>query len=163
MRDTMAPEASRPAESHPTPQEWVHAAFDLRNRLTKQRRRVFESGKVRRCPSCGKRALEGRDDLARETIVGSMAIVHHNLHGARCRHCRAEFLESYEEIALEEAGKAREIPDYEARVTSVSGRNLGTYWPRDVVRVMQLHKEDMLHVQVLDRDTMILHRRHRHP
>lgn len=128
----------------------------------KERRRVFQVGSVRRCPSCGKRALEGREDLIRETVVGAMALVHHNLHGARCRSCGAEFLEAYEEIALEEAGSARSLPDYEAKVTRVSGRNLGTYWPRDIVRVMQLHKEDALHVQVLDHDTMILHRRHRH-
>lgn len=127
-----------------------------------ERPRLFPAGQTRRCPQCGKRALEGREDLVREAIIGAMALVHHNLHGARCRQCGAEFLEAYEEVALEEAGPARSLPDYEARVTSVSGRNLGTYWPRDVVRVMQLHKEDALHVQVLDQDTMILRRRHRH-
>jgi hypothetical protein len=128
----------------------------------KERRRTFPAGGLRRCPNCGKRALESREDLIRETVVGAMALIHHNLHGARCRSCSAEFLEAYEEIALEEAGSARSLPDYEAKVTRVSGRNLGTYWPRDIVRVMQLHKEDALHVQVLDQDTMILQRRHRH-
>lgn len=157
------PEAPKRGEAdYPTSREWFQAAFDLRNRLMKERPRAFPPGSVRKCPSCGKRALESRDDLVREAVVGAMALVHHNLHGARCRSCRTEFLEAYEEIALEEAGPPRNLPDYEAKVTSVSGRNLGTYWPRDIVRVMDLHKEDALHVQVLDDDTMIIQRRHRH-
>lgn len=153
----------RTEAGHPTPREWIEATFDLRNRLMKERSRAFPPRTVRRCPSCGKKALEGRDDLVREVVVGAIALVHHNLHGARCRNCGAEFLEAYEEVALEEAGSPRSLPDYEARVTSVSGRNLGTYWPKDVVRVMRLQKEDALHVQVLDDDTMILHRRRRKP
>ncbi|MBI2078460.1 MAG: hypothetical protein HYT80_08860 [Euryarchaeota archaeon] len=101
--------------------------------------------------------------MIREVVVGAMALVHHNLHGARCKVCRTEYLEAYEELALEESGPERSLSDYLAKVTSVSGRNLGTYWPKDVVRAMNLHRQDALRVQVLDADTMIIQRSHEHP
>ncbi len=88
-----------------------------------------------------------------------MALVHHHLHGARCQHCGSEFLEAYEDLALEEARPEDRLADYEAKVTNVSGRNLGTYWPKDVVRVMELSNQDALEVQILDPDTMIVRRK----
>lgn len=147
---------------HPTPREWAAALAKLRDRLMTERPRAFPPGSTRVCPACDANALESRDDLLRETVVGAMALVHHNLHGARCTNCGTEFLESYEEVALEEAGAGPLSSDYEARVTHVSGKNLGTYWPKDVVRVMDLHSQDTLRVQVLDADTMVVHRKHEH-
>ncbi len=128
----------------------------------RERKRAFPGGSLRKCPVCSKKALQGRDDLLREIVVGAMASVHHNLHGARCKNCKAEFLESYEEIALEEAGPERKLTDYQAKVTRVSGKNLGTYWPKDIVRVMKLHRGDALGVQVLGDDTMLIQREHGH-
>lgn len=150
-----SPDAEPP---FPTPREWAAAMADLRDRLMRDRPRAFPPGTTRTCPVCGERKLESRDDLVRETVVGAMALLHHNLHGARCGACGAEFLEAYEEMALDEAGPERRLTDYEAKVTNVSGRNLGTYWPKDVVRVMDLSNQDALHVVVLDADTMIIRR-----
>src|ERR1051325_5654071 len=141
------------AEPFPTSHEWASAVSSMRDRLMGQRQRASPPGTWRACPVCKKKGLESRDDLLRESVAGAVVLVHHNLHGARCRNCQAEFLEAYEEVALEEAAPDRRLTDYLAKVTSVSGRNLGTYWPRDVVRVMDLHKEDSLRVQVLDEDT----------
>lgn len=147
-----------PTTTSPSPREWASALAKLRDRLMHERPRAFPPGSVRKCPACGKKGLAARDDLVREAVAGAVAMVHHNLHGARCKACGAEFLEAYEEVALEEGAPHRQIPDYEARVTNVSGKNLGTYWPKDVVRVMGLHSQDALRVQVLDADTMLIHR-----
>lgn len=146
------------SDVHPSPREWAVALVDLRNRLMQDRQRAFPGGSIRKCPVCSKKALESREDLIREVVVGAIAFVQHNLHGARCRNCKSEFLEAYEEIALEESGPERHLSDYRAKVTSVSGKNLGTYWPKDVVRAMQLHSQDALRVQVLGPDTMIIQR-----
>lgn len=154
------PEDTDPLETtFPTPQAWMDAVHDLRSRLMKDRPRAFPPDTTRGCPACGEQTLESRDDLIRETVVGAMALVHHHLHGARCRHCGSEFLEAYEELALEETRPEDRLADYEAKVTNVSGRNLGTYWPKDVVRVMELSNQDALEVQVLDADTMIVRRK----
>lgn len=149
-------------DHHPTPRDWTEAVHRTRQRLMEERPRAFPRGSVRTCPMCSKRQLEGRDDLVRENVGGAIAIIHHNLHGARCKACGAELLEAYEELALEEDELRRALAAYQAKVTSVSGRNLGTYWPKDVVRAMDLHNQDALSVQVLDDDTMIIRRRHEH-
>lgn len=155
-------ETSPDQDNYPSPRAWAAAVADLRTRLMQHRPRAFPPDSTRTCPACGKKRLRSRDDLVREVVVGAMALVHHNLHGAVCDACGTEFLEAYEELALEEAGPERRLTDYEAKVTSVSGKSLGTYWPKDVVRVMDLHRHDALHVQVLDADTMLIHRRHAH-
>lgn len=147
---------------YPTPREWIQAVVELRNQMMQRRPRAFAPGTIRKCPVCSKKTLESRDDLLREVLVGAIVLVHHNLHGARCKNCKTEFLEAYEEIALEESGPERTLSDYSAKVTSVSGKNLGTYWPRDVVRVLNLHNQDALRVQVLDEDTMLIQRKHEH-
>ena len=158
------PEPADPAQNRfPTPREWAEAMLELRNRLMHERPRAFPPDSIRKCPHCGKKGLESRSDLIREVVVGAMAFVHHNLHGARCKACKTEYLEAYEEIALEETGPERSLSDYMAKVTSVSGRNLGTYWPKDVVRAMDLRSQDALRVQILDSDTMIIQRTHEHP
>ncbi len=157
------PETTDPDQNRfPTPREWAEAMLDLRIRLMQERPRAFPPDSIRKCPDCAKKTLESRSDLIREVVVGAMAFVHHNLHGARCKACKTEYLEAYEEVALEEIGPERSLSDYLAKVTSVSGRNLGTYWPKDVVRAMDLHSQDALRVQVLDSDTMIIQRTHEH-
>jgi hypothetical protein len=150
------------ATTHPAPRQWSQAISNLRDRLMAERPRAFLPGSTRRCPQCAKRALESRYDLVRESVAGAIAVVHRNLHGARCTACGTEYLESYEELAIEDAGWQHALANYQAKVTSVSGRNLGTYWPKDVVRVMALHNQDALHVQVLDQDTMLIRRHHNH-
>lgn len=137
--------------------EWARHVGQTRARLAKRAERNFPPGSTRKCPECGKRTLESRDDLVRETQRHAMMVVHHHLHGARCKSCGIEILEIYEDVALEDA-LDRFAPDYAAKVTAVSGRNLGTYWPKDVVRVMNLHSQDALLVQILDQDTMVLRR-----
>lgn len=155
--------AGNAAKTFPTPREWADALVQLRHQLMKERPRAFSSGSLRKCVSCSKKAVEARDDLVREIISGALAFVHHNLKGGRCRSCGTEYLEAFEEIALEEMAAERTLPDYAAKVTSVSGKNLGTYWPKDVVRAMKLHNQDALRLQLLDDDTMIIRREHAHP
>lgn len=157
-RDSMTPATISSSETYPTPRDWATAVVALRNRLMQERPRAFKPGTLRKCPVCSKKTLVGRDDLLREVVVGAIAMVHHNLHGARCKNCNSEFLEAYEEVALEEAGPERQLTDYQAKVTSVSGKNLGTYWPKDIVRVMNLHSQDALRVQILGADTMLIQR-----
>ncbi len=155
----MTDNGNDPETVFPTPQAWMTAVHELRTHLMQDQPRAFPPGTTRKCPVCEERQLESRDDIIRETIVGAMALVHHHLHGARCKHCGAEFLEAYEELALEETRPDDHVADYQAKVTNVSGRNLGTYWPKDIVRVMNLTNQDALEVQVLDEDTMILRRK----
>lgn len=142
----------------PDPRQWAEALLKTRQRLMTSRPCAFPSGTRRTCPVCHKRTLVGREDLLRETAVGAVVIVHHNLHGARCTQCKAEFLEAFEELVLEDETLFERYADYQAKVTSVSGRNLGTYWPKDIVRLMGLHNQDDLRVQILDPDTMLVRR-----
>lgn len=145
-------------ERFPTQKEWAEGVQRSRERLLKERPRVFLPGSIWTCPMCGEEQMESCSNIVRETLLGSLVILHHNLHGARCISCGSEVIEAYEQIALEATEELHRVADYQAKVTSVSGRNLGTYWPKDVVRVMGLHSQDPLRIQVIDEDTMLVRR-----
>lgn len=120
------------------------------------RKRVWPEGAKRTCPLCGKKALVGQSDLTREVDSDGAVLVFANLHGARCRHCETEFLEAYEQIAIEErAGTAFRAPAA-GSVTSLGGRKLGTYWPKDVANALGLHAKDQLHITALSKDTAVV-------
>ncbi len=143
---------------HPTPREWAEALASTRRRMMQERPRAFPPGARRKCPSCGRTALVSRDDLVRETITDGLLVMHHNLHGGQCTQCGHEYLEGYEEVALEEAAGLGFMSDYRASVTRVAGSHLGTYWPKDVVRNMGLATHDELSVKVLGKDRMLIER-----
>ena len=85
-----------------TAQQWQARILATRARIMEGRKRVWPEGKVRACPECGAKALAGRSDLTREIDGDGAVLVFANLHGARCGACATEFLEGYEQVALEE-------------------------------------------------------------
>lgn len=119
-------------------------------------RRVWPEGSVSDCPSCGARAFEGRNDLAHEIARPGGVLVYRHLRGARCSRCSAQSLEPAEMIDVEREAGVGSISDYEAKVSNIGSGTMGTYWPKDVVRVMALSPDKKVFIHILDRDTAIL-------
>lgn len=148
---------------YPTRKEWEAGVHAARQDTLKGRRRHWPTGTTHTCPSCGvKGAFVGREDLTSHTEANGVAVAFHNLHGGQCTKCHAQALEDYEIILIEDLAPPAFRSDHKARITRLSKRNLGTYWPQDVIRLMGLHPQDDLIVKVLDADTMVLERRHAH-
>lgn len=146
-----------------TARQWQERVLATRTRIMKQRRRVWPEGKTRTCPACAKPALVGRSDLAREVDADGAVLVFANLHGAACTNCHTEFLEGYEQMAIEErAGIAFRAP-IQGSVTKLGGDKLGTYWPKDVASALGLHSKDKLRFTPLGADTVVVRVVHEHP
>lgn len=142
--------------------QWQARVRETRDRYMRGRKRVWPDGAVRTCPVCGKRSLVGVSDIARETDSEGAVLVFANLHGARCSTCQTEFLEGYEQMAIEErAGTAFRGP-VTGSVTSLGGSKLGTYWPKDVAQALDLHARDELLITALSRDTAVVRVVHGH-
>ncbi|MHB8586693.1 MAG: hypothetical protein ACYDDF_12780 [Thermoplasmatota archaeon] len=139
-----------------TTQEWQARVRRVRDRYAKRRTRVWPEGTIRTCPLCGKRSLRGVSDLSREEESNGVMVVFANLHGARCQSCGTEFLEAYEQIALEDKAQAAFRGAVSGSVTALGGHKLGTYWPRDIARALDLHAKDQLLITPLSEDTAVV-------
>lgn len=82
--------------------------------------------------------FEGRDDITYRITHGNHVISFRHLHEASCSTCGAKTLEPYEQIDVEEEAGVGVHPDYEAKVSRIGSGSLGTHWPNDVQRVLNL-------------------------
>jgi YgiT-type zinc finger domain-containing protein len=145
-----------------TAREWQRQLLATRDRYRKDKKRVWPEGEKRTCPICKKRTLYGRSDLTREIDVDGAVLVFANLHGAHCRSCDNEFLEGYEQIAIEERSKTSFRAPISGSITLLGGKKLGTYWPKDVTSAMNMHAKDALEITPLSPDTLVVRIKHAH-
>ncbi len=118
--------------------------------------RAWPLGSVTECPNCGKRAFVGRDDLSHEVAKRDGLVVFRHLHGGRCESCGVQSLEGEDLVAVEHESGVELVADYEAKVSNIGSGTIGTYWPRDVVRVMRLGPDRRLFIKVIDADTALV-------
>lgn len=149
-------------ERPPTVREWQARVTATRKRLMEERRRIWPEGETRSCPQCENKTLVGRSDLTREVDATGAVLVFSNLHGAICGSCGTEFLEGYEQQALEERAGTAFRGFISGTVTSLGGKKLGTYWPKDVQDALNLHAKDDLQITPLAPDTAVVRVVHRH-
>lgn len=139
-----------------TARQWQANVLKARNRIMKRRKRLWPEGTTKTCPICHKKALLGRSDLAREVDADGAVLVFANLHGAVCKACGTEFLEGYEQVAIEERAASAFRAPVTGSVTSLGGNKLGTYWPKDVAAALGLHAKDVLKITALSKDTAVV-------
>lgn len=118
--------------------------------------RFWPAGSVSECPRCGEARFVGRDDLSHEVPRPGGVIVFLHLRGARCEACEAQSLEPDDLVRLEAEAGVAIVADYEAKVSSIGSGTVGTYWPKDVVRLLGLTPGKRAFIMVLDRDTALV-------
>lgn len=112
--------------------------------------RAWPRGSRHTCPRCeSSGSLVGRDDLSVETTLpGGAAVVYCNIRGAECSNCGAQYLEPDDADRLEVA-RAKHRVDFEAKVSRIGSGTVGTYWPKDVVRLLDLRPGRRIYIEVL--------------
>lgn len=118
--------------------------------------RTWPEGSTSKCPNCKEEAFEARSDLTHQIVQGRHVVSFRHLHGARCSSCGAQALEPYELIGIEDEAGIGVTADYEAKVSRIGSGTLGTYWPKDVERVLGLRPHKRAFIEVVDRDTVLV-------
>ncbi|MHB8586328.1 MAG: hypothetical protein ACYDDF_10905 [Thermoplasmatota archaeon] len=118
--------------------------------------RLWKEGSATLCPTCGRRSFVSRSDLSHEVARPGGVVIFRHVRGAKCSHCGAQALEPAEIIAIEAEVGIGQVADYEAKVSNIGSGTVGTYWPKDVVRVMNLNPDTKAFIQVLDRETALI-------
>ncbi len=121
-----------------------------------QNLRLWPDASVSPCPSCDRRAFVGRSDLNHEVARPGGVVIYRHIRGAKCSHCGAQSIEPAEQIHIESETGMAQVADYEAKVSNIGSGTVGTYWPKDVVRVMNLNPDTRAYIQVLDRETALI-------
>lgn len=156
---TPAPDAP---EETLTARQWQARVLETRDRIMEDRTRVWPDGETRICPVCDEHALVGASDLMREVDADGAVLVFANLHGARCGSCGTEFLEGYEQVAIEERAGTAFRGATEGSITTLGGSKLGTYWPKDVAAAVEMHAQDKIKITPLSPDTLVVRIVHNH-
>lgn len=145
-------------DDHPAPsaQEWAKEAKAVKAQLAKRTKRLWPNGSTAKCPKCAAPAFVGRDDLTLELPSKGHVVIFRHLHGARCGRCGHQLLEPYDQAAVEDEVGASFHSDYEAKVSRIGSGTLGTYWPKDVQRVMGLEPHDVARIHVIAPDTAVV-------
>lgn len=118
--------------------------------------RLWPEGERFECPQCGEETFEGKSDLTYRATHGRHVVSFRHLHGASCSSCGAKTLEPYEQIGVEDETGVGFHPDYEAKVSRIGSGSLGTYWPKDVQRVLGLEPHKKAFIEIIDRDAVLV-------
>ena len=121
-----------------------------------ERTRLFPEGTIRACPVCKEKAFEGRNDLVLQFVRGERVLTFRRVHGGRCGSCRAQIVEPYEALALDDEAVPSLRGNYESKVAKVGGGSLGMYWPRDIQRLLGLKADRKAFIEVLDKDSVLV-------
>lgn len=137
-----------------TPSQWL--ALRIRATAANRAKRPWRPGRIYACPRCGARRFRGRDDLQVEVPRGDKILVFLRVRGGRCDACDAQYLDGAGQMDLEDALEAAFHADYEAKVSRIGHGTVGTYWPKELARVLGLRPDRRLFVEVLGRDAALL-------
>lgn len=142
----------------PTQEEWDAVGRELDE---KEWPDLYPVGSVSRCPECGAEAFEGRDGLDLEVTYKGVVHYFHDLKGVRCRACGAQSLDMPEMFRVEKrlGMDPNHFPpqvDFEAKVAQFGSGSLGTYWPKDIRRIMNLKPGQRAHICVVDKNAVLV-------
>ena len=138
-----------PMEAPPPPTKGELNRLQKKLRAAAFKRRLFQPGQVYRCDVCGRKTFEGRTDVSLEVIRRGVVYVFRNLHGALCKSCGAKTVESFEMYNIDDHLHTGFRTSFRARVTNVGKGAVGTYWPKDVQRLLHLDDRRDLEIEVL--------------
>lgn len=133
--------------------EWDDQRDTIRQAL---KGRLWPEGETFTCPECHEPSFQGRSDLTHRVTRGPQVISIRHLHGAHCTNCEATTLKAYEQIQIEDEIGIGFHPDYEAKVSRIGSGTLGTYWPKDVQRVLNLEPHKKAYIEIIDQDAVLI-------
>lgn len=139
-----------------TPQMIEKTATEMAKRRVGRKESPVKSVKDIECPSCGNNAMSYADDLTFEVVLAGERIVIPNLTGLKCAKCGEAAFDANSTKIIEKYTVGRPAGGYECNVSTVGGGKMGLYFPRDILRVMKISKNDKAILTPLSSRKMII-------
>jgi|SRR5919197_1838796 YgiT-type zinc finger domain-containing protein len=130
----------------------------IRNRLEKSKPktplRLIEG---LTCPVCKKGVLVLAHPLTVDWAQNGERIVVGNLTGFRCSNCGREFLDAEgARVVSRYIDRSRPRGGYTAKISSLGGGKLGVYFPRDLLRNIDLSQSDHVQLYPVSRKKIVI-------
>lgn len=119
--------------------------------LETHREPLLPENEVTECPVCGGEMVT-TNNLRKAIPTPHGLTVVTPLPGARCARCSTSQYDPAALALILEHSDEEIIADYETTVTQASGKTLGTYFKKDLSRVLSLTGKEHLRWTVLDED-----------
>jgi YgiT-type zinc finger domain-containing protein len=95
-----------------------------------------------KCPSCRTASMGFLNDLVFDVTLAGERMVIPNLTGLKCTKCGEQAFDSKSTKIIEKYTANRPIGGYECNISIVGGGKIGIYFPKDILRVMKISKNE---------------------
>ncbi len=139
-----------------TPEMMEKTAVEIAKRRTGRKESPMKGIKGIKCPSCGNNNMSYADDLTFDVTLTGERMVIPNLTGLKCSKCGEVAFDANSTKIIEKYTIDKPSGGYELKVSTVGGGKIGMYFPRDVLRVMNISKSDKAILIPLSKRKMII-------
>ena len=116
---------------------------------------IIRKDKDIKCPSCDN-MMSYAEDLIFDVVLAGERIVIPNLKGLRCSKCSEVSFDADSSEIIEKYTTGRSGGGYELKISAVGGGKIGIYFPKDVLRVMEINKSEKAILTPLSKRKMII-------
>jgi len=123
-------------------------------RLAKRRTKA-KPGEKMGCPTCGS-VMRYANDMVFDCHVLGERIVIPNLSGLRCGQCGEQAYDLYSSDIIDRYTSDKVMGGYECSISVVGAGKLGMYFPKDVLRTMDIKPKTRAIIKPLTRRKMVV-------
>jgi YgiT-type zinc finger domain-containing protein len=138
-----------------TSQMMEKTAIEITQRKTGKKRSPIADRHID-CPSCGAASMSFLDDLVFDVTLAGERMVIPNLTGLKCTKCNEQAFDSNSTKIIEKYTSNRLLGGYECNISTVGGGKIGIYFPKDIIRIMKIKKNEKAVLTPLSSHKMIV-------
>lgn len=125
-----------------TSQMMEKTAIEIAKRKAGKDESPLKGVKDVKCPSCITASMDFLNDLVFDVTLAGERMVIPNLTGLKCAKCGEHAFDSKSTKIIEKYTANRPIGGYECNISIVGGGKIGIYFPKDILRVMKINKNE---------------------
>ncbi len=131
-------------------------AIEIAKRRAGRKESPLKGIKDIKCSSCGNDTMSYAQDLTFDVVLAGERIVIPNLTGLKCSKCGEVTFDANSTKIIEKYTADRAGGGYELKISAVGGGKIGVYFPKDILRVMEIHKSEKAILTPLSKRKMVI-------
>ena len=139
-----------------TPEMMAKTTIEIAKRRAGRKESPVKDVKSAVCPTCENASMDYAEDLVFDIALAGERIVIPNLSGIRCVKCAEVSFDAKSTKIIDKYVAGKSAGGYEASISNVGGGKTGMYFPKDIIRIMDIKKSDKVIMTPLSNHKMIV-------